>query len=309
MIRRVLSFLSKASFWGVVLMLLGLAWAVVVLGFMLPNLVSTLAEGLVGGYPVQADGTVVAYQRMRQRIFGWTYHDDGWWFGYTGAKEDLPVILGTRANEDFDTCSDGHRGMAMVLMTNHSVKGGTRDDWKRWCDAHAHQTQAEWMMAGFKEVGIEFKLPPDHATEVQLLKWIGRDAREQEMQFKVDPPPAPPPSLPDYIVTNLQRVLHYHGFDATKITQEDIAADSNGEIRLGMTTVLKNHSFLRFMHNPFDDPQRPPSQAKLNGILNPLTPWIHWAISFTLFQAGFFLWLRARFKRQAATALTLASGS
>lgn len=298
MIQRILRRLRTSSFWGVVLMLSGLALAVAWLGIGQTNLVCSLSDGLKHDYfGTQATESVTAHRRIRQLILGWQ-HDDGWRVGESGSKKDVPELLNTRLNEDFDSCFSGHRGMTMKLITNHTVTRGRRDDWKQWWDKHSHQSQAEWMMNGFKLKGIEFNLPPDIPTQIRLLKLIGRDYREQSTRLVQN---APEISLPEYIITNLKRTLLAHDFDASKITPAQLAEDPTGDLWQGVISMSMGQYRHKSMHNPFEESaDSEPSSLKID-VFHPATPWIYWLGSFLLFQSGFFLWLRARFERRLMT--------
>ena len=72
----------------------------------------------------------------------------------------------------------------MTLITNHAAENNSREEWQKWWDEHKHQSQAEWMMAGFQAEGIEFTLPLDNTSCKRLLKLIGRDTKEKEKRFQ-----------------------------------------------------------------------------------------------------------------------------
>ena len=241
----------------------------------------------------QSHESVVAHRRIAQSFSGWR-HDDGWWVGECSGKEDVPYVLNASEHTYFDDCSAGHRGTAMSLITNHEAGNGSLEAWQRWWEANKNKTQAEWMLEGFKAEGIEIKLPLDHSTYLRLLKLMGRDVRSRENRFLSN---ATSTKTPGYIVTNLHRLLSSHWPDVRKVTKEEIAADETDDLLLGLISTLQRSRYDRFFHDPYVEPQQHRSEAKIRGILNPWVPWKHWAGSFAVFQAGFILVMRSRYRK------------
>lgn len=284
-------------------MLLGLCYVVLILGVIQPLLICNVTVLLAyPGFEETAVRSVEAHRRVRQAIFRWG-HDDGIAMAPSGTKADVPRLLDVDKDENFGSCAGGHRDHAMECITNHSA-GSTLADWKAWWEAHSHQTQAQWIMDGFKAKGIEFTLPPDHPTCLRLLKLLGRDHREQKRRFEENPPER---SLPDYIILNIRRVLKHHDFDGSAVTQEDIAADPSGELLDGLKAMMKYRVANSYLSDPFDAEGLEAWNRSPSGSLHPATMWIHTLIAFLLFQSGFYLWLRARFRRRSQLKTTAAA--
>ena len=272
-------------------MVIGLAHIFLIFGLMLPLQLCRVSDFLsYPGFETRAAREVEAHRRVRQTIL-WS-HDDGFALGRSGTKDDLRGLLEFTNDESFGSCAGGHRDSALEDITNQRA-GDSLAEWKEWWAVHSHQTQAQWTMDGFKAKGIEFSLPPDHATCLRLLKLLGRDSREVKRRFEENPPER---SLPSYIIVNIHRVLFHHEFDGVAVTREDIASDPSGELLDGLKSVLSNRVANSFLSDPFhDDEDKFLGRMSLGG-LHPSVMWMHTFIAFVVFQSGFYLWLRARFR-------------
>jgi hypothetical protein len=163
--------------------------------------------------------------RYTMRLIGWQ-HDDFAMVGASATKEDVPWILDGPSGNTFDECGAGHRGSALEHVTNHSA-GNTREKWLEWWDQHKNETQAEWIMQGFREFGLNIRLPLDHDAHLRLLSIIGKGTPDfSKKDWKS--------GVPDHIRFNASRLLRDTGFKLNSITQEEVGKDVSGDLLKGI---------------------------------------------------------------------------
>ena len=63
-------------------------------------------------------------------------------------------------------------GLALQYITNQNA-GKTRDAWLGWWRLHCHESQPEWWCSGFREIGINVKLPLTERDQIDLLTFLG----------------------------------------------------------------------------------------------------------------------------------------
>ena len=69
-------------------------------------------------------------------------------------------------------CTRAHVLEALSTITNQDA-GPNTEDWWRWYDAHRDRTQEQWVLQGFRSIGLTLATPLDDRESRALLQVLG----------------------------------------------------------------------------------------------------------------------------------------
>jgi hypothetical protein len=169
------------------------------------------------------------------RRFGWR-HDDSGPVGAHGGKEWAAWIMDrVRDGPDPRGCESGHKTTALKSITNHSPVDDTRrfvpweeerPGWLAWWRQNRHKSQDEWIVDGFRSVGVMIHNPPAKEDWPALLTILGRGYGKGG-----EPPPDGIQKPPRHLSFNAFRCLRDSGFDPVAHALE---SEITPEIKAGL---------------------------------------------------------------------------
>ncbi len=277
-----------------------------------------------GTWAIERERWEAKLERMRK--VGWE-HDDGYYFGRLGTKDEAVFLIRKlpRGMTDLNGClgSQGHQHLSygLALMTNQDL-GPTSDAWIDWLAANKDNSQAEWILDGFKRAGVSLDGPsrdhsrwsaegqPKKAQALEVFRRVGihtewHEARyggQQDNQKTTASEPAD--ALKEHLIYNAFRLLRDCGFDATTLRAEDLAGPESAHILQGALQYAKFLS-TRDLYGPlghvfdhpngimFDNDSRPPPHI----VTERWIMWVWWGI-VTAVEFACLLGLRRLWRRK-----------
>mgnify|MGYP000294801053 CR=1 FL=1 len=109
-------------------------------------------------------------------------HDAALSAGNFGNKEIASMLISKLKAEDVMGCLGGsgptHGDVALAMITNHDL-GNSGEAWLDWWAVHQDQSQLEWIVDGFREVGVEINIPLTDGSIAPLLVFLSAEKRAE----------------------------------------------------------------------------------------------------------------------------------
>lgn len=106
------------------------------------------------------------------RTWGWN-HDMSLAAGSCGPEWVDTILESVRPGDELDSCSEGHLGTALRMLTGQGIGEQDLDGWKRWHAENRGKSQATWHRDAFAKAGIVVPARLAHEDAYTLLAWLG----------------------------------------------------------------------------------------------------------------------------------------
>lgn len=183
--------------------------------------------------------------------WGWEHDDFGDVGSYGGKEWAAWIMERINAEHDLSECREGHKEGALRTITNHAPPLTETDPatdrkkwgpwpqqtawWKEWWSKHQHESQEEWVRAGFASAGIEIEQPLSHEGAEKLLALIGqRSDRTTTFKPKVINADTLQPLNEHFLRYNAMRWLRDSDFDVAAYAMEKITPETPDAVKQGV---------------------------------------------------------------------------